>query len=149
MTDWQYISEQSKKMTEINSEIFPSDGSRNCSMTDTKEAKRWHAKGFKSYMTGCLHCKKLLHTSMSQSLLSFMLMVKENPYAQIWLWNFPVVIHLLSGTRYTILYHLPQCMQMSVITSRVPREESINNFHRTNLFWMQNCQYWHVWSRYC
>lgn len=61
MTDWQQnISEQSKEVVEINSEIFPSDGSLNCAVTDTKEEKHWHAKGFKSYVTGCLYCKELL-----------------------------------------------------------------------------------------
>lgn len=69
MTDWQQnISEQNKKVVEINSEIFPSDGSLNCAVTDTKEEKHWHAKCFKSYVTGCLYCKELLHRSMSYSL---------------------------------------------------------------------------------
>lgn len=31
--------EQSKEVVEINGEIFPSDGSLNYSVTDTKEAK--------------------------------------------------------------------------------------------------------------
>lgn len=40
MTDWWWnISEQSKEVVEMNSEIFPSDGSLNYSMTDSKEAK--------------------------------------------------------------------------------------------------------------
>ena len=40
MTDWWWnISEQSKEVVEMNSEIFTSDGSLNYSMTDSKEAK--------------------------------------------------------------------------------------------------------------
>lgn len=139
MTDWQQnISEQSKEVVEINSEIFPSDGSLNCAVTGTKEEKHWHAKCFKSYVTGCLYCKELLCTRMSYSLLCFTLMEKGNPQAQTWLWISPVVREALSGASYIILYlsHIP--MWISALPCEKSQEKGTfkrrNNFYKDKLF---------------
>lgn len=149
MTDWQQnISEQSKEVVEINSEIFPSDGSLNCAVTGTKEEKHWHAKCFKSYVTGCLYCKELLCTRMSYSLLCFTLMEKGNPQAQTWLWIFPVVVEALSGASYIILYlsHIP--MWMSALPCEKSQEKGTfkrrNNFYKDKLFPTQGCKQWHA-----
>lgn len=108
MTDWWWnISEQSKEVVEMNSEIFPSDGSLNYSMTDSKEAKHWYAKCFKSYVMGCLYCKEFLYMSMLYSFLCFTLMEKESLQVQIWLWIFPIVTQAWPGTSYTVV-HLSQ-----------------------------------------
>lgn len=136
MTDWRWnISGQNKEVIEINSEIFPSDGSLNCSGTDTKEAKYWDAKCFKSYVTGCLYRKELLYVSMSYSLLSFKLMEKENTHAQIWLWIFPLVIQALSGTSYIILdlSHIPVWMS-ALPSKKSPEKEAEITSVETNCF---------------
>lgn len=148
MTDWQNISEQSKEVVEINSEIFPSDGSLNCVVTDTKEAKYWHAKCFKSYVTGSLYRKELLYMSMSYSLLCFTLMEKGNPRAQIWLWIFLVVIEVLSGASYILLYlsHIP--MWVSALPDEKSQERGEIISYRDKLFTTQGCKQWQAGSRH-
>lgn len=120
MTDWQEnISEWSKEVVEINSEIFPSDGSLNCVVTDTKDEKHWHAKCFKSYVMGCLYCRVIIYEHVIFPSL-FHSDGKRKPTSSNLDPNFPAVREALSETSYITLYlsHIPMWM------SALPSEES-------------------------
>lgn len=90
--------------------------SLNCSVTDTKEAKQWHAKCLISYVTGCLYCRVTIYKHVIFPSL-FLTDGKRKPTT----WTiFPVVIQALSGTSYMIIY----LSRIPLWISALPSEES-------------------------